>query len=78
MLELGVAPCEGELLPNSADCGGCVTAIVLVDCTACSEADCEGCVVMIPLGGCVFCSVGSTNGCFCEILHRERVSAKTD
>ena len=58
MLELGVAPCEGELLPNSADCGGCVTAIALVDCTACSVADCEGCVAMIPLGGCVFCSVG--------------------
>ena len=67
MLEPNAAPCEGGLLPNSADCGGCVATIALVDCTVCSVADCEGCVAMIPLGGCVFCSVGSTNCCLCEV-----------
>ena len=62
------SPCLNlVLLLDSADCGGCGTAIELVDCTVCSVADWEGCVAMISLGGCEFCSVGSTNCCHCEV-----------
>ena len=50
MLVPSAAPCEGELLPNSAARGGCVATITLEGCTVCSVADCEGCVAIIPLG----------------------------